>query len=309
MAIDRLDVAPRRVCVVGGSGFVGSELVPRLVAAGHHVRIPTRNPDRGSHLTTLPNVELVRADVCGSGGLPAVLEGMDAIINLIGIRNEAAGATFKKIHIDLTAKLLACACAAGVRRLLHMSALGADAVRGASKYMRSKGAAEELVRAASVDFTIFRPSMMFGARDRLTNRFARWLRLSRGIFPLVRPEARLMPIFAGDVATAFVKALSNPATIRATYELCGPEVLTLRQIVRITAESAHLPCFILPLPDPVARLEGFVLGLLPGKPFSLDNFRSLSRDSVSATNDCAVFGIEPRRLSDVLPTSLVSGRL
>ncbi len=293
-----------RVCVIGGTGFVGSELIPRLVEAGHTARIPTRDPAHAAHLRALDGVQLVQVDVHDFSSLVKVLEGVDAAINLAGIRNESVRATFQQIHVDLTRKLLDAARTAGVRRVLQMSALGADSVRGSSKYMRTKGMAEDLVRSASVDFTIFRPSMMFGARDRLTNRFARWLRMSRGIFPLVRPGARLTPIFAGDVATAFVRALHDPATIGAAYDLCGPEVLTLRQIVRITADSARLRCWIVPLPDVVARIEGILLGLMPGRPFTLDNFRSLSRDSVSSANGCAQLGIEPRRLAEVLPSFL-----
>jgi NADH dehydrogenase len=152
--------------------------------------------------------------------------------------------------------------------------------------------------------TIFRPSVIFGAGDSLTNRFAGLLRLSAGILPLARAQARFAPISVLDVAEAFVRVLTRPASAGATYELCGPAVLTLAEIVRLTARVANLPCHIIPLADALARIQGMVLGLLPGKPFSLDNFRSLTLDSVCREDGCAALGITPRPLMAELPLYL-----
>lgn len=295
--------SPKSICVLGGTGFVGTELVTRLVRDGHWVRVPTRSLGHGQHLRVLSTVELVSANVHESRALGQLLAGMDAVINLVGILNEGGRTTFQSAHIDLAAKLIAAARGARLRRLLQMSALGADRERGPSRYLRSKGEAEALIRAAAahLDFTIFRPSVIFGPRDSLTNRFAALLRLPGGFLPLARSQARFAPVYVGDVADAFVRALDDRATFGETYELCGPEVLTLEQLVRMTAAVAMLPCHILRLPDALGRLQAALLGLLPGKPFSLDNFRSLTMDSLCTQDGLARLGISSRRMMAVLP--------
>jgi uncharacterized protein YbjT (DUF2867 family) len=149
--------------------------------------------------------------------------------------------------------------------------------------------------------TIFRPSVIFGPYDSLTNRFAQLLRLSAGVLPLARADARFAPVSVFDVAAAFARALEDPVSRGATYELCGPAVMSLEEIVRLTARTAALPCHILALPNFIGRLQGALMGLLPGKPFSLDNFRSLSIDCVCRENGCAALGIRPQPMLAVLP--------
>ena len=296
------------ICVLGGSGFVGTELVTRLVNAGHWVRVPTRNLADADRLRVLDTVELRTANVHEKRVLGQLFEDCSAVINLIGILNQHGRDTFARVHTELAVKVMAVARGAGVRRVLHMSSLGASE-QAPSRYLRSKAAAEAAVRALPHGeqypaVTVFRPSVIFGAHDSLTNRFAHLLRVSGGILPLARANARFAPISVLDVAEAFTRALTAPATAGATYELCGPEVLTLEQIVRLTARSARLPCHIFKLPDLLARLQGVVMGLLPGKPFSLDNFRSLTVDSVCRENGCAALGIEPRPMLAELPLYL-----
>ena len=295
--------SPMNICVLGGTGFVGTELVTRLVRNGHWVRVPTRSPGRGQHLKVLSTVELITANVHDPRTLAQLLAGMDAVINLVGILNESGRATFQSVHADLAAKIVAAARGAKIRRLLQMSALGADRERGPSRYLRSKGEAEAHIRAAAahLDFTLFRPSVIFGPGDSLTNRFASLLRLSAGFLPLARSQARFAPVYVGDVADAFVSALDGAKSFGATYELCGPEVLTLEQLVRLTAAVGQLPCRILKLPDVLGRLQAALLGLLPGKPFSLDNFRSLGSDSLCTQDGLARLGIRPQHLISVLP--------
>ena len=292
-----------RICVLGGTGFVGTELATRLVGKGHWVRVPTRNPTHGQHLRVLSTVELITANVHDPRTLGQLVAGMDVVINLVGILNESGRATFQSVHRDLAAKVIAAARGAKVRRLLQMSSLGADRDRGPSRYLRSKGEAEELIRAAAanLDFTIFRPSVIFGPGDSLTNRFASLLRLPAAVLPLARSQARFAPVYVGDVADAFVSALDDRATWGETYQLCGPEVLTLEQLVRMTAAAAQLPCRLVRLPDVLGAPQAALLGMLPGKPFSLDNFRSLSVDSVCTRNGLARFGITPHHLMAVLP--------
>jgi uncharacterized protein YbjT (DUF2867 family) len=291
------------VCVLGGSGFVGTELVIRLVRAGHWVRVPTRNLKRAEQLRVLDTAELRVANVHEARVLSQLFAGCDAVVNLIGILNPHRGASFEMVHVELAAKVMAAARTAAVRRVLHMSALGADA-QAPSRYLRSRAAAEARLRAAEPEVTIFRPSVIFGPRDSLTNRFAQLLRLTAGVLPLARARARFAPVCVYDVAEGFLRALGGSASAGQVYELCGPEVMTLEEIVRITARIAHLPCRIVPLPDTLARLQGLVMGLLPGKPFTLDNFRSLTLDAVCREDGCRRLGIVPQPLLAVLPTYL-----
>jgi len=297
------------VCVLGGSGFVGTELVTQLVRAGHWVRVPTRNLAHAERLRVLDTAELRLANVHEPRVLSQLFADCDAVINLIGILNPHGAATFDAVHTQLAAKVIAAARGAGVRRLLQMSALGADE-HAPSRYLRSKAAAEALLRtvphaeSAHPALTVLRPSVIFGAGDSLTNRFAALLRLGAGWLPLARASARFAPISVLDVADAFVRALGEHGTCGATFELCGPEVMTLEQIVRLTARVAELPCHIVRLPDALARLQGMLMGLLPGKPFSLDNFRSLTVDCVCRENGCAALGIKPRPLLAELPLYL-----
>jgi len=294
------------VCVLGGTGFVGTELVTRLARDGHWVRVPTRTMGNNDPLRVLDTVRLIRADVHDPRILARLFSGVDVVVNLIGILNQHGRATFKSVHVDLAGKVVAAARTAGVKRLLHMSSVGADAKAAPSKYLRTKGEAEARVRAsaAPLGWTIFRPSVIFGDGDSLTNRFARLLRLSGGFLPLARARARFAPVSVEDVAEAFRRAAYNRATIGQTYELCGPQVLTLEEVVRITAEVAGLRCSIVRLPDFVSFVQAAVMNLLPGKPFSLDNYRSLKIDAVCSEDGCARLGIKPQPMLAVLPTYL-----
>lgn len=309
------------ICVLGGSGFVGSELVARLAQAGHRVRVPTRAAGHAERLAVLERAEVMRANVHDPATLASVLAGCDAAVNLVGILNPAGRSTFEATHTALAAKLFAAARRAGVHHVLQMSALGA-APDAPSRYLRSRWAAEQALRApaplpgaaradghahadgASPAVTVLRPSVIFGARDTLTNRFARLLRLGGGFMPLARADARFAPVSVRDVAAAALRALTDPAVRGGTYELCGPEVVTLEELVRLTARVAGLPCRIVKLPDAAGWLQGAVLGLLPGKPFTLDNFRSLSVDCVCRQDGCAALGITARPMMAELPLYL-----
>src|SRR6202140_231761 len=192
---------PRIIGIAGGTGFVGQELIFALARAGHTIRVLTRASSPGNDLKPLPSVDLAVGDVYNSDFLRRGIDGCDAVINLVGILNERGfgGAGFRRAHVEFTAALLRAIAQARVPRLLHMSALNADAVRGRSHYLRSKGEAEQLIRGAgtALDWTIFRPSVIFGPRDSLTNRFARLLRQTAGVLPLARAGTRFAPTYVG----------------------------------------------------------------------------------------------------------------
>jgi NADH dehydrogenase len=282
--------------------------VARLAAAGHFVRVPTRVFANAKHLLVLPTVNIVVANVHAPRVLSRLFDSMDVIINLVGIVNEPllGSDSFRSVHADLTAKIVESAKLLRIRRLLHMSALGADPKEAPSYYLRTKGEGERIIRQAKdhLDFTIFRPSVIFGPRDTLSNRFAGLLSLSLGLMPLARTKTRFAPIFVNDVAEAFLRSLTNRKSYGESYDLCGPQTKTLADIVRLTARAAHLRCLIVPIPDFLARLQALILGLLPGKPFSLDNFRSLTVDSVCKENGCEKLGITPQRIEGILPLYL-----
>ena len=288
----------RRVLVLGGTGFVGRRLVPRLLDDRYEVRIPTRSRARNRGSLVLPGVELVEADVHDETRLRDLLGGCGAAINLVGILNETGhdGAGFERAHVELTAKLVRACRAAQVRRLLQMSALKADADRGPSHYLKTKGRAERLLSAEAGDplaFTVFQPSVIFGADDSLLNRFAALLRVAP-VLPLAGAGARFAPVFVDDVAEAFARTLANPATWGRTYELCGPEIYSLEELVRFVK-----------LPRSLGRIEAWVGEyLLPGKPFSRDNLASLGSPSLCASDGLAELGIRARALSVVAPTYL-----
>jgi uncharacterized protein YbjT (DUF2867 family) len=293
----------RTIVVLGGTGFVGSRLVPALLREGWQVRVPSRNRSARRELTVLPGVEVVDARLHEAAQLDRLLAGADAVVNLVGILNEPGrdGSGFRRAHVDLTRRLLAGCERNGVRRLLQMSALNAG--RGTSHYLRSRGEAEALVRDSALDWTIFQPSVIFGPGDGLFMRFASLLSLTP-LLPLARARARFAPVYVGDVVAAFMRALADPATIRRSYELYGPQVMTLEEIVRYTARHAGMKRIVLPLPDLLGRLQGALFDLIPGKPFSSDNFRSLLVDSVGGIDGLYALGIAKTPVDEVMPQLL-----
>lgn len=288
------------VCVLGGTGFVGYHLIAQLNNAGKHVRVLTRRRERHRDLLVLPFVEVVEADVHDPAQLERHFADRDAVVNLVGILNEKGhrGEGFRHVHIDLTKKVLDACKQQGVKRLLHMSALGADAGSGPSYYLRTKGEAENHLHtfaAPAVAVTSFRPSVIFGRGDGLFNRFAQLLQIAP-VLPLARPNARFAPVYVGDVAARFAAALEDRSTFGKRYDLCGPEVWTLMEIVRYVRRLKRWRRLLLPLPDWAAKLQASVFEFVPGKPFSRDNYASLRVDSV-----CPQGGTCPTPVEAVVP--------
>ena len=273
------------VCILGGSGFVGKQIASRLASKNKRVRILTRNRNNHRDLLVLPNIEMIEADVFDNSELRKHLDGMDAVINLVGILNEKQhnGDGFRKVHVELPKNLLGICLDLNIRRILHMSALNADANLGTSFYLRTKGEGENTLHTYSTDrlaVTSFRPSVIFGPGDSFLNRFADLLKVTPYFFPLACPNARFAPVYVGDVADRFVQALDDKSTYGQRYNLCGPEEYTLKQLVEYTAKTLGLNRRVIGLPDIVSRLQAKALEWFPGKPFSVDNYNSLKLDSV-----------------------------
>lgn len=296
----------KQVCILGGTGFVGHHLAARLAADGIACRIPCRHPERHRDLMLLPGGETLAVDIFDPKALAAALADCQAAVNLVGILNPSGASGFRRMHVELVDILVDACRTAGVRRLLHMSALHADANRGGSEYLHSKGEGEDRAHSApeALAVTSFRPSVIFGPGDSFFNRFAGLLRLSPGVFPLACPHARFAPVYVGDVAEAFARALADPATAGNRYDLCGPRTFSLRELVDYTARSIGRPTLILGLGDAASRLQARLLGMVPGKPFSLDNYRSLQTDSLCTDDGLGALGIAARDIDAVVPLYL-----
>jgi NADH dehydrogenase len=275
--------ARQSICLIGGSGFIGRHLAARMVASGHQVTVLTNSRDQNRDMLVLPTLRLVQGDPYDQSDLRSVLAGMDIVVNLVGILNERGrnGNGFRRAHVDLTAGLLEASQATGTTRYVQISSLKADP-DGPSFYARTKGESEALVRgstAAGTQWTIFQPSVIFGREDDFINRFAGLIK-SLPVFPLACPNSRLQPVFVGDVVEAVMRAIAEPSSIGNTYQLCGPRVYSLREIVLLIADTLQLHRPVLRLSPTLGKLQARIMEFVPGKPFSMDNYRSLSVHSI-----------------------------
>ena len=294
------------IALIGGSGFIGSHLVNALVEAGKHVRIATRRRENASHLTLLP-VDVIQADVHDPVQLAAFVSQADAVINLVGLlqskRGTPYGPDFAKAHVELPNKIVAACYAKGVRRLLHMSSLGADP-NGSSMYLRSKGDGEKVVRESNLATTIFRPSVVFGPEDDFLNQFA-FLERIFPVIPLACSQAKMQPIFVGDVAQAIVNVLDLDAASGRAYELAGPTVYTLEELVKFSGAAIGKHAKIVRLPDILGRLQAMTLEFAPGPTLmSRDNLDSMKTPSVASGPMAPELGIDPASIEAIAPMYL-----
>lgn len=291
------------IALLGGSGFVGSHLAAQLAAAGLRVRILTRRRHNAMHLTLLPGLEVVECDVHDDSQLEQALRGCAAVVNLVGILHESRRMSFERAHVELPRRVAQTCRRLGIARLLHMSALQADA-DAPSAYLRSKAAGEAAAREAAdgiVQLTIFRPSVIFGPGDSFLNLFARLMRLLP-VLLLAKPAARFQPVYVGDVARAFATCLDNPASHGQAYPLCGPQVYTLRELVQYVAATLGLRRTVIGLGDRLSWLQAWAMEWLPVKLMTRDNLRSMQVDSVC---DCPFpFDFAPTALEAVAPAYL-----
>lgn len=294
-------MSSKTICVLGGTGFVGHQLVSHLTRAGYYVVVPSRNRERHRSVAVLPKVDVVDADIHDEDTLNALFVGCHAVINLTAILNENKRGDFKHVHVDLVEKIVNACKNSGITRLLHMSALNADAENGSSAYLRSKGEGEKLARAAEgLNVTTFRPSVIFGEDDRFFNKFANML-LNLPMLPLTCPESRMAPIYVGDVAEVYVKAINDKATFGQAYDLCGPETYTLNQLVDYTNRLTGLKRTVIPLGSGMSAFMGKVMGMMPFKPFTYDNYLSLQTPAVCKGSFPSRFGLTPQSLESIVP--------
>ncbi len=296
------------ICMLGGTGFVGRHLAHSLTEAGYRVRILTRRRARHRALLVNPAVTLIEADVHNESALRRHFPGCNAVINLVAILNDSShdGSGFQRVHVELPEKIVAAAVASEVPRLLHMSALNADPAEPHCRYLKSKGEGEQIMHAAAnqgLVVTSFRPSVIFGPGDSFFNRFASLLRLSRPIMPLACPGSRFAPVYVGNVCKAMVRSLDD-ATGGERLELCGPETFTLEALVNYTRDQLGIRCAIVGLGDGLSRLQARILGMMPGQPFTLDNYHALQHDSVCHDNALPGLGITPTPVDAVVPAYL-----
>ena len=290
------------ICVLGGTGFVGTRLATRLSDGGHRVTVLSRDRERHKELRVVPSVEVENCDVYNAAELSERFRGHEVVINLIGILNESGfgGGGFRRAHTELTRRALQAAKSAGVTRFLQLSSLRADP-KAPSYYLQSKGEAERVIHSqcGALDWTIFKPSVMFGPGDSFLNRFAALLAAIPLVFPLARPNARFQPVYVDDVIEAIVKCIYGGACSHQTYELGGPRTYRLREIVEFVAAVTHQRRLLVGLPDVLGRMQALVMDFVPGRPFSSDNYRSLTIDSICTHDGFAQLGLQPEAMEGV----------
>lgn len=298
----------QRVLVLGGTGFVGRHVCEQLVRAGHPVTVPTRRASHAVSVQTLPGVTVLETRRLDEATLRELLRGHDAVVHLIAVLHGHAQ-RFEQVHVELPQRLAQAMQVTGVRRLIHVSALGATA-QGPSMYQRSKARGEAVLQAAGLELSILRPSVIFGAEDRFLNLFAD-LQQVFPFMPLAGSGTRFQPVWVNDVAAAIVRCLHDRHTIGQTFELCGPEVLTLGELVKRAGQWAGVnhgqgrP--VIPLPRWVGWLQALGMEMLPGEPLmSRDNLASMAVDNVASGQlpGLQALGVTPAAVSGVAPTYL-----
>lgn len=289
----------KKVLILGGTGFVGRHVCEQLNRAGIAITVPTRRRIHAQSIQTLPLVEVIEADVHDEQSLTQLLPGHDAVVNLVAILHGTPG-RFHHVHVELPQKLARAMKATGVKRFVHVSALGV-ADNGASNYQRSKAAGESVLQQAALDLTILRPSVIFGAQDRFLNLFAR-LQAVLPFVPLAGAATRFQPVWVGDVAQAIVRCLKQAETTGTTFECAGPDVMSLGDLVKLAGRLSGHPRPVFPIPMALGYLQAWFMALLPGEPpMSVDNLKSMQTDNVSsgALPGLSDLGITPSAVEPV----------
>ena len=298
----------QRVLVLGGSGFVGRHVCEQLARLGWHITVPTRRALNAASVQSLPGLTVIEASVHSEADLARLMPGHDAVVNLVAVLH-GSEERFENVHVDLPGKIASAMKKAGVQRLVHVSALGADP-QGPSMYQRSKARGETVLHNAGLDLTILRPSVIFGAEDKFLNLFAD-LQSVAPFMPLAGSGTRFQPVWVADVARAVAVCLQKPDTIGQTFELCGPDVLTLGELVKRAGQWAGVnqgrgrP--VIGLPMWVGWLQAAAMELAPGEPLmSRDNLASMQVDNVATGKlpGLQALGISAASAAGVAPTYL-----
>ncbi|HXC91213.1 MAG TPA: complex I NDUFA9 subunit family protein [Stellaceae bacterium] len=298
----------RRTAVLGGSGFVGRYVVQRLAARGDVVPVGCRHAEDAKFLMTfglVGQIAAVDVTIDDEQLLPAFLAGNEAVVNCVGILQEGGAQTFERVHHLGPARMARLAREAGVARLVHISAIGADP-RSPSAYARTKAAGEAAVRDAFPTATILRPSVVFGPEDQFFNRFAGIAMISP-LVPLIGGgQTRFQPVYVGDVADAVLKCLEDPATAGRTYELGGPKTYTMRELIELLLAEIRRKRVLVDLPFGAAELQARLMSILPRPPLTVDQVELLKRDNVvsSGALTLAALGIAPTAVEGILPSYL-----
>jgi uncharacterized protein YbjT (DUF2867 family) len=292
-----------KILVLGGSGFVGGHVCEKLAGLSHTVTVPTRRPELAKHLLMLPRLDVVQANVHDAQQLQTLVAGHDAVVNLIAVLH-GDDARFSAVHVDLVRKLANACRSTGVRRIVHISALGA-ALNAPSMYLRSKARGEAVLHESVLDVTVLRPSVIFGAEDKFLNLFARLQRFAP-LMPLAGGGTKFQPVWVQDVAQAVVHCLANPQTIGQTYEACGPDVFTLKELVQIAGHVSGHGRPVIGLPMVLGRAQAWLMEYAPGEPLmSRDNLDSMKVDSVATSAPgLQALGIKAASLHAIAPTYL-----
>jgi uncharacterized protein YbjT (DUF2867 family) len=300
------------VLILGGTGFIGRHLVDQLLQENPEISIvlPTRNFKNTASLTQKHSIKVITADIHQPGILEQLLNRLIdiappahcAVINLVGVLHSKHGipygADFAKAHVELPKKIIAACQKLNISRLIHMSALGADST-GPSMYQRSKGDGEKLILNSPLNWTVFRPSVVFGKDDRFINLFAQMQKFTP-IVPLAGAKARFQPIWVNNVAQGFIEALKNSQTIHKAFDLGGPKIYTLAELVQFAGKISGHSRFVFPLPHFLAYLQAFLLEYIPGGPLmSRDNLYSMQIDNVLHKPIDKILNIIPKNLEDV----------
>lgn len=295
----------KKILILGGTGFVGRHLCEKLAGLPYRSTVVTRRRDKARHLQMLPMVDIAELAKLDSQSLAPLLAEHDAVVNLVAILHGSESA-FEKAHVQLPLELVRACEAVGQRRIVHVSALGA-AVDAPSMYQRSKARGEAVLLGAGLDVSILRPSVIFGSEDKFLNTFAA-LQQIFPVIPLAGSTARFQPVWVEDVATALVKCLEDKSTAGQVYEACGPDVLTLKQLVQLAGRFSGVnrghgrP--VIGLPDALARIQATLMELAPGEPLmSRDNLDSMKADNIASGKlpGLEALGIKPSALAAVAP--------
>jgi NADH dehydrogenase len=298
----------RRTAVLGGSGFIGRYVVQRLAARGDVVPVGCRHAEGARFLMTagvVGQIAALNVAIDDEEVLPPFFAGCNAVVNSVGILAESGRQTFERVHHQGPARLARIARDAGVERLVHISAIGADP-RSSSAYVRTKGQGEAAVRDSFPTATILRPSVVFGPEDQFFNRFGAIAMISPALPLIGGGRTRFQPVYVGDVADAVLKCLEDPATAGRTYELGGPRIYTMRQLMELLLDQIRRKRLLIDLPFGLAEFQARLMSVLPSPPLTPDQVELLKSDNVvsSGALGLADLGISPTAVEAILPTYL-----